>query len=116
MAILSGGRCNGASLTHTFAFSLVPIAIAYHIAHYLSFLLVQGQRIIPLLSDPFGFGWNLLGTAGYRINIGIVDAGFGWSLRSSWGMCLLSISHTWWLCERCVIIPWPYVVSIRCWF
>lgn len=78
MAALSGGLIRGASLTRTFAFSLVPIAIAYHIAHYLSFLLVQGQRIIPLLSDPFGFGWNLLGTAGFRINIGIVNASFGW--------------------------------------
>ena len=29
-----------------------PIAIGYHVAHYLVFLLVQGQYIIPLLSDP----------------------------------------------------------------
>ena len=61
-----------------FAFSLVPIAIAYHIAHYLVFLLIQGQYIIPLASDPFGYGWNLLGTAGYRIDIAIVNARFAW--------------------------------------
>ncbi|RMF88623.1 MAG: hypothetical protein D6736_10005, partial [Nitrospinota bacterium] len=65
-------------LARAFAFSLVPIAIAYHLAHYFSFLLIQGQLIIPLLSDPFGFGWNLLGTAGYRLNIGIVGARFVW--------------------------------------
>ena len=61
-----------------FVFSLVPIAIAYHLAHYLSYLLVAGQFIIPLVSDPFGFGWNLLGTAGYRVEIGVVGAKFVW--------------------------------------
>ncbi len=62
----------------SFAFTLVPIAIAYHLAHYLVFLLIQGQYIIPLASDPFGYGWNLLGTAGYRIDIAIVNARFAW--------------------------------------
>ena len=61
-----------------FVLTLVPIAIAYHLAHYLSYLLVAGQFIIPLASDPFGFGWDLLGTTLYRIDIGIVDARFVW--------------------------------------
>jgi hypothetical protein len=61
-----------------FAYTLVPIAIGYHFAHYFTFLLIQGQYIIPLLSDPFGFGWNLFGTAGYRVDIAIVDARFAW--------------------------------------
>jgi len=60
------------------ALTLVPIALAYHLAHYLVYLLVQGQYIVPLLSDPFGFGWDLLGTAGYRVDIGIVGARFAW--------------------------------------
>lgn len=58
--------------------SLVPIAIAYHVAHYLSYLLIAGQFIIPLASDPFGFGWNLFGTLDYRVDIGIVNARFVW--------------------------------------
>ena len=61
-----------------FVLSLVPIAIAYHLAHYFSYLLIAGQGIIPLASDPFGFGWNLLGTTGYRKDIGIVGAKFVW--------------------------------------
>jgi hypothetical protein len=61
-----------------FAYTLVPIAIGYHFAHYFTFLLIQGQYIIPLVSDPFGFGWNLFGTAGYRVDIAIVDARFAW--------------------------------------
>jgi len=64
----------------SFVLPLVPIAIAYHLAHYLSYLLISGQGVIPLMSDPFGFGWDLLGTADYRIDIGIVGARFVWNL------------------------------------
>ena len=63
-----------------FVFSLVPIAIAYQLAHYFSLLAIAGQFIIPLVSDPFGYGWDLFGTTLYRIDIGIVDARFIWYL------------------------------------
>ena len=50
-------------------FSLTPIAIAYHIAHYLSYILITWQLIIQLISDPFCFVWNIFGTADYSLNI-----------------------------------------------
>ena len=65
-------------LMAAFVFSLVPIALAYHFAHYLGFLLIQGQLIIPLASDPFGYGWDLFGGAGYGVNIAITNARFIW--------------------------------------
>ena len=65
-------------VAQTFVVSLIPIALAYHFAHYFSFLLIQGQLIIPLLSDPFGFGWDVLNTANYRVDIGIIGAEFVW--------------------------------------
>ena len=61
-----------------FVYSLVPIAIAYHLAHYLSYLLIAGQLTVPLASDPFGIGWNIFGTADYAINIGIIGVRFVW--------------------------------------
>lgn len=67
-------------LIRTFVFSLVPIALAYHIAHFFSFLVIQGQRMFALASDPFGWGWNLWGTADYVIDIGVVNARFIWFL------------------------------------
>lgn len=78
MSALAGGRLGALDVARGFALTLVPIAIGYHVAHYLVFLLVQGQYIIPLLSDPFGFGWDLFGTAGYRVDIGLVGARFAW--------------------------------------
>lgn len=65
-------------LAGLFVLSLVPIALAYHLAHYLSFLLIVGQYMIPLASDPFGFGWDLFGTKLYFPNIAIVNAKFVW--------------------------------------
>ena len=78
MARAAGGEMSTETVARTFVFSLVPIAIAYHLAHYLSYLLIQGQFVIRLASDPFGFGWNLFGTARYRPDIGVVGARFVW--------------------------------------
>ena len=61
-----------------FIYSLIPIALAYHLAHYFSYLLIQGQLIFPLASDPFGFGWNLFNSGDFVINIAIVNAKFAW--------------------------------------
>ncbi len=47
-----------------YAYALLPIALFYHLAHNLEHLLMEGQKIIPLLSDPLGRGWDLLGTEG----------------------------------------------------
>jgi hypothetical protein len=46
-----------------FAYTLLPIVLAYHAAHYFTLLLDQGPKILSLASDPFGWGWNLFGTA-----------------------------------------------------
>lgn len=62
----------------SFVLTLVPIAIAYHLAHYLSLLLTMGQFIIPLASDPFGAGWDLFGTSAFKVKLGVVSARFVW--------------------------------------
>ena len=36
--------------------------MAYHASHYVTLLLDQGPKILSLISDPFGWGWNLFGT------------------------------------------------------
>lgn len=78
MSALVAARRSTWEVARIFALTLVPIAIAYHLAHYLTYLLTQGQYIVPLLSDPLGYGWNLFGTAAYRVDIGLVGARFEW--------------------------------------
>jgi len=46
--------------------SLLPIAIAYQVAHFYTFLLTQGQYLVLTLADQFGLGWTLPGLGGYE--------------------------------------------------
>lgn len=80
MSAAVGHRPSAGAIARRFVFTLVPIAIGYHLAHYLTFLLIQGQYAIPLASDPLGRGWDLLGTADHRIDIAVVGARFAWYL------------------------------------
>jgi hypothetical protein len=45
-----------------YAYALLPIALFYHLAHNLEHLLMEGPKVVSLMSDPFGWGWNMLGT------------------------------------------------------
>ena len=75
-----GGRLGALEIAREFMYTLIPIALAYNIAHFLTLLLIQGQAIIPLASDPFGRGWDLFGTAAYVTDIGIVTGKSLWFL------------------------------------
>lgn len=46
-----------------FAYTLVPMGLAAWVAFSLGFVLVNGSYALGVLSDPFGWGWNLFGTA-----------------------------------------------------
>ncbi len=48
-----------------YAYSIIPLGLMMHLSHNLRHLLEEGTGIIPVLSDPFGFGWDLFRTSGY---------------------------------------------------
>jgi hypothetical protein len=50
------------------AHSVIPIIVGYMTAHYLSYLIEQGQATIIQLSDPMVRGDDLLGTANFDVN------------------------------------------------
>jgi hypothetical protein len=50
-----------------FVLSILPISLRYHLAHYLTTLLVNGQYAILSLNDPFARGWNLFGLEGRHV-------------------------------------------------
>jgi hypothetical protein len=77
---MSGDSHSVIGIAKMFVFALIPIAVAYNIAHYISFLLIQGQLIVSLASDPFGFGWDIFGTGDYLINIRVINARVVWYL------------------------------------
>jgi hypothetical protein len=84
LAAVWAARVLGASekpLGGAFLGSLVPIALAYAVAHYFSLLVLQGQLAIPLLSDPFGWGWDLFGTADFRPNLRVLTPSSVWYVQ-----------------------------------
>jgi len=82
-----GGGFSSERLAGTFIHTLVPIALAYVSAHYLTLLLFQGQGLLIfdpgpepgyLASDPLGDGSNIFGTAGESINFGVITSNETW--------------------------------------
>lgn len=61
-----------------FTFSLVPIAFVYHVTHYYTLLAGQAPAMVQIVSDPFGWGWNLFGTARQAVEPFIVPADWVW--------------------------------------
>ncbi len=60
---------------------LLPIAVGYLIAHYLTYLLIDGQRILIAISDPFQKGWDLFGTAFHEPTGAFLPPGLIWTIQ-----------------------------------
>ena len=71
-------RVPSLAVAERFVLTLVPIALAYQVAHYYTLLLIEGQRVFALLSDPFGWGWNLFGTRDLAANTSFITPEFFW--------------------------------------
>jgi polyferredoxin len=76
------------------AYSLVPLGMTAWMAFTLAFVFANGSYILPSLSDPLGFGWNLFGTAGMGwspylsgivpfLQVLVLLAGLAWACRTA---------------------------------
>jgi hypothetical protein len=74
-------RRSPSDLAGRFAHTLVPIALAYVMAHYFSLLAYQGQAMNYLISDPLGHGSNVFGTASATINYTWIGATGIWYVQ-----------------------------------
>ena len=59
----AAGTQSAFRLATGFSHILVPIAFAFVVAHYFTAVAFEGQLLLSTISDPFGLGWNLFGTA-----------------------------------------------------
>jgi hypothetical protein len=80
-----GGGISAARLRSSFIHTLVPIAAAYVLAHYFSFLVEEVQRGWGLASDPLGHGWDLFGTA--AAGVAFLNAKLVWYLQVAFVIC-----------------------------
>ncbi len=92
---LAGQAAPRRQLFVDYAYTLVPLGLAGWIAFSLGFVLVNGSYALGVISDPFGWGWNLLGTArrGWTplwptltgfLQTGILTAGLLFSLNTAY--------------------------------
>jgi hypothetical protein len=75
-ATLLAGRLSHSSrraLPGLFAHSVVPIALGYVVAHYLTLFILEGQRTFIYLSDPLSNGANIFGTGLLAVNTDITN-------------------------------------------
>jgi hypothetical protein len=68
-------------LSKTFLHTLVPIAFGYMLAHYFSLLVLQGQAMGYLVSDPLGRGSDLFGTSNFLINYNLISFAAIWYVQ-----------------------------------
>jgi hypothetical protein len=73
----------------SFAFTLIPIALAYDVAHNYTYLVIQGQTLIPLLGDPLARGWNLLPVRSYQPNLTLASPQTVWLMQ----VILIVVAH-----------------------
>ncbi|MDQ3630165.1 MAG: fenitrothion hydrolase, partial [Actinomycetota bacterium] len=76
-----GGDRSTEQLARLFAHGLIPIALAYVIAHYFGLLASEGQAMGYLVSDPLGRGWDVFGTARASIDYGWISASAIWYVQ-----------------------------------
>lgn len=90
LAIWLGGRAADVArpapmaLAGALVISIMPIALVYHIAHYLTNFIVNIQDVLVALSDPFAQGWDLFGTAGDHVSTALLS-NYG-SVRVIWNI------------------------------
>lgn len=70
---LAGGTGRYGTAFRTLAPSILPIALGYHVGHYLPTLLVDAQYALAALSDPLARGDDLLGLGTFYVTTGFFN-------------------------------------------
>lgn len=109
LSVRLGQWLSGEAPAAGLVWSVVPIAFAYHLAHYLPEFPVSAMQAVKALSDPFGTGLDIFGTAGlhppasimmdhhtatfvYRLQVAIIVAGHMLGVAAAHVMALRSSS------------------------
>ena len=49
-----------------YAYALVPLGLMIWVGFVVGMLMINGSYVVSVISDPFGWGWNLFGTSGFK--------------------------------------------------
>jgi hypothetical protein len=81
-------RHDAGTLFVRFSYSLLPIALFYHLAHNLQHVLFESTKLVRVSSDPFGWGWDVFGTAHMSVS-SILPVEVGWTVQ----VALILVGH-----------------------
>lgn len=90
---MAGGSGDWREAAGRLIYSIVPIALAFQAAHYLTNVLVDGQNATIALSDPFGLGWNLFGTAEWHTTTSFLNTLSGVTLIFNIETIIIALGH-----------------------
>jgi hypothetical protein len=79
----SGEGSSTGRVARRFIHCLVPIGFAYAFSHYFTAIVFEGQLILSTVSDPFGRGWNLFGTALRPVDFTVLSSTSVWWIQVS---------------------------------
>jgi len=106
--------------------ALVPIGLMAWVSFVVPMLMVNLTFLFQSLSDPFGWGWDLLGTSGMPwhqlwpgaipwIQVGCVLIGLHYGLRSAWRVWL-GLARKPWAALRGMVPLAVFLLSLSGWF
>ncbi|MFO1108075.1 MAG: hypothetical protein U1E61_02705 [Bradyrhizobium sp.] len=64
--VLTGTKTSSIQAAGALVYSIIPISIGFHAAHYLTTLMLDGQFAVVSLSDPYAQGWDLLRVGAFQ--------------------------------------------------
>lgn len=90
---MAGNRSAWREAAGRLIYSIVPIALAFQAAHYLTNVLVDGQNAAIAISDPFALGWNLFGTAERHTTTSFLNTLDGVTLIFNTETVIIALGH-----------------------
>ncbi len=73
LGIRRAGKSSFRQLSGRLVYSIIPISLVFHCAHYLTQILVNSQYLVLALNDPMGSGVSLLGLNHFHVTTSILS-------------------------------------------
>ena len=110
-----------------FTYPLVPLGLLVWIAFSLPLLLVNGSYILMVISDPFGWGWDLFGTANVEwtpvipewvpyLQVLLLLIGLAYALKAGWEQATNLFREDWQAFRAFAPIATVLTITVLCFF
>jgi len=71
--LITASRARFTEFAGRLIYSLIPVSMVFHFAHYLTLLLINSQYALVAFNDPFALHWNLFGLQGFHVTASFLN-------------------------------------------